>query len=83
MDEVETDVTIDEAQPIVFEDLIFNAGVIEQRLRAVCCPIMDHEPPRLAITHSIRNSRLLITSLHCAHKHQLSDFFNTYACAQQ
>jgi hypothetical protein len=29
---------------------------------------MDHEPPRMAITHSIRNSRLLITFLHCAHK---------------
>jgi hypothetical protein len=32
----------------------------------------------MAITHSIRNSPLLITFLHCTHKHQLSDFFNTY-----
>jgi len=32
----------------------------------------------MAIKHSIRNSRLLMTFLHCTHKHQLSDFFNTY-----
>jgi hypothetical protein len=37
----------------------------------------------MATKHSIRNSRLLITFLHCAHKPQLSDFFNTYACYQQ
>src|SRR5271169_6564583 len=34
VDEVETDVTIDEAQQMVFGDLIFNAEVVKQRLRA-------------------------------------------------
>ena len=37
----------------------------------------------MAIQHNIRNSRLLITFLHCTHKHQLSDFFNTYAIYRQ
>ena len=36
----------------------------------------------MAIKHNIRNSRLLITFLHCARKHQLSDFFNSYACSR-
>jgi hypothetical protein len=34
VDKVETDVTIDEAQQMVFGDLIFNAEVVKQRLRA-------------------------------------------------
>ena len=34
LDKVETDVTIDEAQQMVFGDLIFNAEVVKQRLRA-------------------------------------------------
>src|SRR5208283_1101420 len=33
----------------------------------------------MAIKHSIRNSLLLIAFLYRAHKHQLSDFFNTYS----
>ena len=44
---------------------------------------MQQKPPRMAIKHNISNSRLLITFLHRAHKHQLSDFFDTYACDRQ
>ena len=33
--------------------------------------------------HSIRNSRLLITFLDRAHKHQLWDFFNSYRCSER
>jgi|SRR5664280_602391 hypothetical protein len=75
---IETDVAADEAQQMVFRNLIFDAQVVEQRLRAGALPHHGHEPPRMAIKHSIRNSRLLMTFLHCTHKHQLSDFFNTY-----
>ena len=40
---------------------------------------MTSKPPKMAIQRSIWNFRLLITFLRCAHKHQLSDFFNTYS----
>src|SRR5260370_13654132 len=43
LDKVETDVTIDEAQQMVFGDLIFNADVVEQRIRA---GVLSNHGPR-------------------------------------
>ena len=51
------------AQQVVFRNLIFDAEVVEQRLRAGVLPIISSQPPRMAIACSITNSRLLITLL--------------------
>jgi hypothetical protein len=61
---------------MVFENLILDAEVVEQRLRTGVLPMMTHKPPRMAMRHSIRNSHLLISSCARTHKRQLSDFFS-------
>src|SRR5215475_3159234 len=44
---LETDVLVDEPEPMVFRNLIFETEVVEQRLRGRdWCPIMVSNPPR-------------------------------------
>jgi hypothetical protein len=43
-----------------FGNLIFNAEVVEQRLRAGVLPIISSKPPRMAIRCSISGSLLCL-----------------------
>ena len=68
----------DETQQMSFWNLIFQAEVIKQRLRTVCCPIMISRPPNVEINSSIGKSGLLISRTSHHRKHQLRDFFNSH-----
>jgi hypothetical protein len=75
----EVDVAIDQAQQMIFRNLIFEPKVIKQRLRAGMVPHHKQQPPNAIVNSSIENSGLLITRTLHRHKHQLRDFSNRHS----